>query len=337
VAVNNNAAALILILRHFCEVGKRRSRAGDATPKNQVILSRGELLQIGGGFRIPEILESSGACLREVGTTNQTILADYTRAIGPGTALILKVHRSNFFMGGFVASPAVEEIAALAHKRKVPLAEDLGSGAAIRTETIAGLAHEPTPAESIRRGVELVCFSGDKLLGGPQAGVIAGKAKLVNAIKRDPFFRALRCSKLILAGLEATVEAYLCGGGQILGDGIPVLEMLRAPEAELRERAARIVSALGGLALQATVGRGRGQIGGGAMPTSTIDSVTVDLTPDVSGAQELASRLRRQAPPVIGYITHGKLKLDMRTIFPHQDADIVSAIRAAASARAVES
>lgn len=343
VAVNNNAAAVILILRHFC--GERapeerrkpsaRKQSASAARRNEVIISRGELIQIGGGFRIPEILESSGARLREVGTTNHTTGGDYARAVGPNTALILKVHRSNFFMGGFVESPALEEIAALARKKRVPFVEDLGSGAAIGTETIAGLEHEPTPAESIHRGVDLVCFSGDKLLGGPQAGVIAGKGRLLNAIKRDPFFRALRCGKLILGGLEATVETYLCGG-DVSGAGLPVIEMLRVPCDEFRVRAATIVSALlstpGGLPLRAEVGRGRAQIGGGAMPTSAIDSVTVDLAHSALGAQELAARLRRHTTPVIGYISHGKLKLDMRTIFPWQDADVIAAIRAAASA-----
>lgn len=334
--VNNNAAALILILRHFCEAGvateKRRPRAGraeTAVKMNEVIISRGELVQIGGGFRIPDILESSGARLREVGTTNQTTLGDYARAIGRSTALILKVHRSNFFMGGFVDSPSTEEIAALASKKHIAFAEDLGSGAAINTEEVAGPEHEPTPAETIRRGVDLVCFSGDKLLGGPQAGVIAGKPRLVAAIKRDPFFRALRCSKLILAGLEATVETYLRGGGKIRGAGIPVLEMLRTPREELHSRAAKMASDLAGLRIEVTMGHGRAQIGGGTMPTAAIDSVTVDLTSGAIDVQEIAARLRRHAIPVIGYISRGKFKLDLRTIFPRQDAEVVSAIRAA--------
>jgi L-seryl-tRNA(Ser) seleniumtransferase len=339
--VNNNAAALILTLRHFCEAAlpaeKRRRPSHRAQPvvqMNEVIISRGELIQIGGGFRIPDILESSGARLREVGTTNQTTLGDYARAIGRSTALILKVHRSNFFMGGFVDSPSTEEIAALARKKRVAFAEDLGSGAAINTEEVAGLEHEPMPMEAIRRGVDLVCFSGDKLLGGPQAGVIAGKAKLVAAIKRDPFFRALRCSKLILSGLEATVESYLREGDEIRGAGIPVLGMLRTPHEELRARAGKIVSELAELPIRVTAGQGRAQIGGGSMPTSAIDSVTIDLTPgDLAsgaiGVQEIAARLRRHATPVIGYISRGKLKLDLRTIFPRQDAEVVSAIRAA--------
>ncbi len=188
--------------------GGRRASAIRAR-KNEVIISRGELIQIGGGFRIPDILETSGARLREVGTTNKTSLRDYARAISRETALILKVHRSNFFMDGFVESAPAEEIAALARKKRVPFVEDLGSGAMIETQTVAGLEHEPTPAEVIGRGVDLVCFSGDKLLGGPQAGIIAGKAKLIAALKRDPFFRALRCDKLILSALEATADIYM--------------------------------------------------------------------------------------------------------------------------------
>jgi len=203
--VNNNAAALVLILRHFTSAQRK-----------EVVISRGELVQIGGGFRIPDILEASGATLREVGTTNKTSLSDYARVIGKQTALLLKVHRSNFFMGGFVDSPAPEALAALAKKKHVPFVEDLGSGAVMETQQVAGLEHEPTPAEVLRRGVNLVCFSGDKLLGGPQAGIIAGGAQLVAALKRDQFFRALRCDKLIFAALEATVSRYCATVGSVL-------------------------------------------------------------------------------------------------------------------------
>jgi L-seryl-tRNA(Ser) seleniumtransferase len=198
--VNNNAAALVLILDHFC-----RAEA------LEVVISRGELLQIGGGFRIPELLESRGARLREVGTTNQTAVADYARAIGRKTALILKVHRSNFFMEGFVESPSTADLAALARRKRVPFVEDLGSGAIIQTETAEGAEHEPTPAEVIQQGVDLVCFSGDKLFGGPQAGIIVGRRKMIDALKREPLFRALRCDKLILSALESTVDTYLRG------------------------------------------------------------------------------------------------------------------------------
>lgn len=321
--VNNNAAALVLILRHFCGTGSGAA-AKSAPRKNEVIISRGELVQIGGGFRIPDILETSGARLREVGTTNKTVLRDYSRAISRDTALILKVHRSNFFMGGFVESPAPEEIGVLARSKKVPFVEDLGSGAMIETEKMAGLEHEPTPAEVIRRGVDLVCFSGDKLLGGPQAGIIAGKAKLIEALKRDPFFRALRCDKLILAALEATAEAYLCGE-----PNLPVLRMLRMTDLELRARAQTLCDSLAGLPLRATIGAGQAQIGGGTLPRSVIESVTLDLAHNSLPPQELAARLRDQPLPVIGYVAHGAVKLDLRTIFRDQDAALLAAIRAA--------
>src|SRR5438128_5765434 len=211
--VNNCAAALVLITRHFARQkldGFKPSSLRRSKP--EVIISRGELVQIGGGFRIGEILEASSAQVREVGATNKTRLEDYRRAIRKETALILKVHRSNFFMSGFVESPSSEEISALAHRRKLPFVEDLGSGAITATEKVAGLEHEPTASEVLKRGVDLVCFSGDKLLGGPQAGIIAGQAKLVARLRREPFFRALRCDKLILAVLQTTADLYLRGG-----------------------------------------------------------------------------------------------------------------------------
>jgi L-seryl-tRNA(Ser) seleniumtransferase len=318
--VNNNAAALVLILRHFCESADARS----ARPKNEVVISRGELIQIGGGFRIPDILETSGARLREVGTTNKTTVRDYARAIGRETALILKVHRSNFFMDGFVESATAEEIAALARSKRVPFVEDLGSGAMIETQTTSGLEHEPTPAEVIRRGVDLVCFSGDKLLGGPQAGIVAGKAKWIDALKRDPFFRALRCDKLVLSALEATADIYMRGQQQI-----PVLEMLHATPDELRHRAEDIRAALDGLPVRAKIGTAQAQIGGGTMPRSAIASVTLNLVHPSIPPQEFAARLRDQPLPVIGYVARGIVKLDLRTIFRRQDAELIAAIRAA--------
>jgi L-seryl-tRNA(Ser) seleniumtransferase len=310
--VNNNAAALVLILRHFCRAGV-----------SDVVISRGELVQIGGGFRIPDVLESSGARLREVGTTNHTSLNDYARAITRQTALILKVHRSNFFMDGFVESPPTESIMALAKRKRIPFVEDLGSGAMIETQSVAGLEHEPTPADVIRSGVDLVCFSGDKLLGGPQAGIIAGQKTLIGALKREPFFRALRCDKLILSALEATVDAYLRGGS-----GIPVLEMMHATNDDLRGRAERIIAALDGLLLAARVGAGKAKIGGGTLPRSEMPSITLDLTHRTLKPQELAHRLRLRPIPVIGYVARGALKLDLRTIFPRQDQDVIDAVRA---------
>jgi L-seryl-tRNA(Ser) seleniumtransferase len=320
--VNNNAASLVLILRHLCGSGK-----------SEVVISRGELVQIGGGFRIPDVLESSGAALREIGTTNQTSLNDYARAITRETALILKVHRSNFFMDGFVDSPPAEEIAALARRRRVPFVEDLGSGAMIATETMANLEHEPTPGEVLRRGVDLVCFSGDKLLGGPQAGLIAGKRKLVAGLKREPLFRALRCDKLILSALEATVDAYLRGGADGPTGAVPVLSMMTVTNDSLRLRAERIIAGLGRLPLRARVGSGTAQVGGGTLPRSAVSSVTLDLAHDALGPQELARRLRESPTPVIGYVARGTFKLDLRTVFPQQDDDLIAALRAAASSR----
>src|SRR4029077_2537769 len=195
--VNNCAAALLLIVQHFTrKAGRPRpqlARRGEVAL--EVVISRGELVQIGGGFRISEILEASGAKLREVGATNKTTLEDYARAVGPETAMILKVHRSNFFMSGFVESPSSNQISALAKKHRIPFVEDLGSGAMIATESLGITEHEPTPGDVLKAGADLVCFSGDKLFGGPQAGIIAGRKRFVTALKREPLFRALRCDK----------------------------------------------------------------------------------------------------------------------------------------------
>jgi L-seryl-tRNA(Ser) seleniumtransferase len=238
--------------------------------------------------------------------------------------MILKVHRSNFFMGGFVESPNTEALTKLARSKRIPVVEDLGSGAIVATEKLAGIEHEPTPAETLKRGVDLVCFSGDKLLGGPQAGVIAGKARHVAALKREPFFRALRCDKLILAALDTTVDLYLSGDAE----SIPVLAMMRLPNEQLRERAQRIVEGLEELLVE--IGSGKAEIGGGSLPRSTIPSITIDLLGDDLPA--LATRLRRGTPPVIGYIAGGRFKVDLRTIFPHQDEQLVRALATAARA-----
>jgi L-seryl-tRNA(Ser) seleniumtransferase len=313
--VNNCAAALVLALRHFTR------------KKPEVIISRGELIQIGGGFRIPEILEAGGARLREIGTTNKTTLADYEQAIGADTAMILKVHRSNFYLGGFTESAETKEIAALARKRRIPFIEDLGSGAIEPTEKHAPLAHEPTPAEVLKRGVDLVMFSGDKLLGGPQAGILAGRTKHIAALKRDPFFRALRCDKLILAALQTTADLYLAGAHE----EVPMLAMLRIPNDELRARAEKLVAALAGLPLAVSIGKGKAQVGGGTLPQSEIPSVTLDIVPGKIALADFAARLRRGRPPIIGYIADKRFKLDLRTIFPRHDEKLADAIRSAAS------
>jgi len=311
--VNNNAAALVLILEYFCQ-----------SEASEVVISRGELLQIGGGFRIPEILEARGARLREVGTTNQTTVNDYAKAINRNTALVLKVHRSNFFMDGFVDSPSTEDLAALAKKKHVPFVEDLGSGAIVQTQTIDGIEHEPTPSEVVKRGVDLVCFSGDKLFGGPQAGIIVGRKKMVDGLKREPLFRAMRCDKLILSALESTVDAYLRGDTRI-----PVLEMMHVSNDDLRARAERIVAALEGQPLRLRVTAGRAQIGGGTLPRSVLPSVTIEISHPTVGAQVLAARLREQPERVVAYVGRGSLKLDLRTVFPHQDAALIRALLAA--------
>lgn len=228
-------------------------------------------------------------------------------------------------MGGFVESPSTEEISGLARKARLPFIEDLGSGAVVATEKIAGLEHEPTPAEVLRRGVDLVTFSGDKLFGGPQAGIIAGKGKLVADLKREPFFRALRCDKLILTVLQETVDLYLRGGES--GKFIPILEMLDVAVGDLQKRATQIVEALGDLPMMASVGRGEGQIGGGTLPRSKVESATVDLLPKDCSLAELAARLRAATPPVIGYVSGGRLKLDLRTVLSRQDEELISAVR----------
>jgi len=315
--VNNCAAALVLIVRHFTQ------------KKTEVIISRGELVQIGGGFRIGEILGSSGAKLREVGATNKTTLSDYARAIGKETALILKVHRSNFFMSGFVESPSTADIAALARKHRLPFVEDLGSGATVATEQIGLHHHEPTPAESLHAGAKLVCFSGDKLFGGPQAGIIAGKKRLITALKNEPLFRALRCDKLVFAALQTTVDLHL---NQVTSE-IPSLALLQIPKDELRARAAVMVTRLQGLPLKILIGTGTAKAGGGTLPKSIVPSITIDFLPENCSVQDFARAMRNSRPPVIGYIGDRRFKLDLRTIFSHQDDLVVDAIRTAATAQ----
>src|SRR5437899_1134027 len=313
--VNNCAAALVLIVRHFTRT------------KTDVVISRGELVQIGGGFRIGEIIEATGAKLREVGATNKTTVNDYARGIGPNTAMILKVHRSNFFMSGFVQSPSPEEISALAQKKRIPFIEDLGSGAVVATEELGIAEHEPTPAEALKSSVDLVCFSGDKLFGGPQAGIIAGKERLIVALKREPLFRALRCDKLSLAALQATVDLHL---NQRTGE-IPTLALLQISGDQLRTRAAAVCARLQGLPLKTAIGRGSAKAGGGALPKSTMSSVTIDIVPRNCSLPDFAVRLRNSTPPLIGYIANDRFKLDLRTIFPQQDGLVVEAIRAASA------
>lgn len=311
--VNNCAAALVLIVHHF------------ARTKRDVVISRGEMVQIGGGFRIGEIIEAAGAKVRDVGATNKTTLSDYAKAIGRNTALILKVHRSNFFMSGFVESPSSTVLAALARKKRIPFVEDLGSGAIFATERLGLAEHEPTPAEALKDGAGLVCFSGDKLFGGPQAGIIAGKKRFVAALKREPLFRALRCDKLVFAALQATVDLHL---DQSTG-GIPAIALLQVSQDQLRARSAAIVGRLEGVPARIAMGCGTVKVGGGTLPKSTMSSVTIDVVPKNCSLADFAARLRASNPPVVGYIANARFKLDLRTIFPQQDDAVVEAVRAA--------
>jgi L-seryl-tRNA(Ser) seleniumtransferase len=314
--VNNCAAALVIILRLFTA----------ATGKKEVLISRGELIEIGGGFRVPEIMEASGATLREVGATNKTSLEDYARAIGPDTAMLLKVHRSNFYMEGFVDAPTTEEMAALSREYGLPLVEDLGSGAIAHTNELAPIEHEPTPTETLKRGVDLVCFSGDKIFGGPQSGIIAGRADLIADLKKEPFFRALRCDKMVLSVLEETAQTYLEASKGNAVAALPLLQMLSLDNSTLSERVEAVGQSIKELPITWNIGTGNAQVGGGTMPKAVIPSVTLDVKPTNMPVDLLAKRLRTGAKPVIGYVTGDVFKVDFRTVFPQQDALIARAL-----------
>lgn len=317
-AVNNCAAALVLTLRTLV-----------AESKNEVIVSRSELVEIGGGFRIPEILETSGAKLVEVGATNKTHLHDYEKAITPQTALILKVHRSNFYIDGFIGEPEIPEIAKLAHDHGLPLVEDLGSGAMMNTDELAPIEHEPTPQECLRRGIDLVIFSGDKLLGGPQSGIIGGRADLVAEIKKEPFFRAVRCDKLILTTLQESIDQYLETKADPTQADVPVLKFLRTEVDELRQRAEKITSALSTENTEITIEETTARPGGGTMPRSEFPSIAIKLVPKNQSVPKLAKKLRLGSPAVVGYTTDDALLLDLRTVFPETDSGIQSALESA--------
>lgn len=306
--VNNCAAALVLMLKEFASI------------KPEVLISRGELVQIGGGFRVPDILETSGAKLREVGTTNKTSLTDYEQAIGPETGMILKVHRSNFSMDGFVDAPSTRELANLAEKHDVPFCEDLGSGAILPLEQLADVEHEPTPAETLQQGCQLVCVSGDKLLGGPQAGIIAGNRNMVDRVKKNQFFRALRCDKLILSALQTTVDHYLDPEPE---NHIPTPGMISLDNDMLTERAQSIINQV---SANVTIGSGISKIGGGTTPSAVIDSVTLDIRTKDIPLKALSDAFRNHSIPIIGYVANDAFKIDLRTVFVDQDAVLVTAI-----------
>jgi L-seryl-tRNA(Ser) seleniumtransferase len=295
--VNNNAAAVMLALAALAE-------------GRDVLVSRGELIEIGDGFRIPDVLARSGARLREVGTTNRTRAADYEGAIEPETALLLRVHQSNFRVVGFTEQPTVDELAAVAGRHHLPLVDDLGSGVLVH------LDGEPSAKESLAAGADLVCFSGDKLLGGPQAGIVVGRTELVERLRRHPLQRALRADKLTLAALEGTLGLYL-DRERALRE-IPVLRMLTEPPDAVRVRAERLASAVGG-EVEQTVGR----VGGGALPLAELPSFACAVE------QELAGALRSGEPPVVGVLRDGRLLLDCRTLTDAEADEVAAAVRAA--------
>jgi len=312
--VNNNAAALVLVLNTLA-LGR------------EVIISRGELVEIGGSFRVPEIMARSGARMCEVGSTNRTGTNDYRVAIGPETAMILKVHPSNFRIEGFTAESSIAELDAVAHAHDVLLVHDLGSGLLVESQRL-GLPPQPTPMDSLRDGADVITMSGDKLLGGPQAGIVLGRHELIERMRRNPLCRALRVDRMTLAALEATLALYLDPDRACLQ--IPTLRMLASPLHELSERADRIALALRETGVDAAVIDGSSAVGGGAFPTLELPTRLVAITPADGSPERLEQRLRAADPPVIARIAEGRVLLDPRTIRDDEEAFVAAALRGTA-------
>jgi len=302
IALNNNAAAIYLALHELAAGG-------------EVIVSRGELIEIGDGFRIPEIMQRSGALLREVGTTNRTHIDDYRAAIGERTRLLLRVHPSNFRIQGFTARPELRELVALGHERGIPVYEDLGSGCVVDLRAFG--IEEPLVADSLREGVDLVSFSGDKLLGGPQAGILAGNAQIVARLRRNPMFRALRLDKMIYQALEATLRNLLLERW----DALPALAIIRQTADHVRARAEALIQRAH---LRAELRQGDSMIGGGSTPEQPIPTWLMVMTcADVIGSER---RLREHQPPVIVRIENDRLVVDLRTVFPDEEDALAAAL-----------
>jgi len=304
IAVNNNAAAIFLALQELAADG-------------EVVVSRGELIEIGDGFRIPEIMARSGATIREVGATNRTHIDDYREAINPRTRLLLRVHPSNFRMSGFTARVELRDLTALGRERGVPVFEDLGSGCLVDLRPFG--IDEPLVSESLQAGADLVSFSGDKLLGGSQAGILAGKPELVGRLRRNPLFRALRLDKLIYQSLENTLRNILLERW----DAVPALAMIRQTAAEIRVRAERLVACLPGL--RAEIVLGNSVIGGGATPEQSIPTWLIAIEhADLAAAE---ARLRAGDPPVVARIENDRLVIDLRTVSLLEEAELIEALR----------
>lgn len=310
--VNNNAGAVLLILSALA-----RGR--------EVIISRSQLVEIGGGFRIPDVMRQSGAILVEVGTTNRTYLRDYEEAITENTALILRAHRSNFRLTGFIHDVPLPELADLAHRHGLYLMDDLGSGALLDTSRY-GLSHEPMVQESLAAGADVVCFSGDKLLGGPQAGIIVGKKEIIERLKKFPLTRALRVDKITLAGLQATLLHYLKGEAE---QKIPVWRMISADPAELKRRAQRWARRLRQAGIRAQVIEGRSAIGGGSLPGETLPTWLLAL--QLPSPDTIARALRSYNPPIVARIEEDLLLFDPRTVFPEEEETLLRGIEAVIS------
>jgi L-seryl-tRNA(Ser) seleniumtransferase len=308
IVVNNNAAAVLLALNTLAENG-------------EVIVSRGELVEIGGSFRIPDVMSKSNAILREVGTTNRTRIADYEKAINEQTRLLLRVHRSNFQITGFTEQPQLEELVSLARQRNIPLLEDLGSGALFDLRSV-GVNGEPSILDSLRQDVDVVAYSGDKLLGGPQAGMLSGRSDLIARMRSNSLFRALRVDKLTYAALEATLLAYVKGDH----DAIPALRVMRLSKEEIGTRAQALAGKIKSSWLSIEVLDGESVIGGGAAPSAILPTELLAMTFEGRSADELSARLRASDPPVIARVEEGRVLLDLRTVFPEQDEALVQAI-----------
>jgi L-seryl-tRNA(Ser) seleniumtransferase len=303
IVVNNNAAAVLLALNSLAEGG-------------EVIVSRGELVEIGGSFRIPDVMSKSNATLREVGTTNRTRVGDYEQAINDRTKLLLRVHRSNFEITGFTEQPALAELVALARRRNIPLMEDLGSGALFDLRSV-GVNGEPGVLDSLHSGVDVVAYSGDKLLGGPQSGLISGRADLIARMRSNSLFRALRVDKLTYAALEATLLAYVKRDH----DSVPVLRMMRLSKDEITRRAEVVVAevAQAKSKLRLELVDGESLIGGGSAPSAVLATRLIALTHSGLSADDLNTRLRQCSLPIIARVEDGRVLLDLRTVFPEQD------------------
>lgn len=304
--VNNNAAALFLVLSALC--------AG-----REVVISRGQAVEIGGGFRIPDVMRQSGATLVEVGTTNRTYLRDYAEATTEATAAYLRVHASNFRVVGFTASVEVRDLARLARERGVLALDDLGSGALLDT-TQFGLAAEPRVQDSIAAGADLVLFSGDKLLGGPQAGIVAGRRELVDRLRRHPLSRALRLDKVTIAALNATLLHYVRGDAT---SEIPVWRMIATPATDIERRAEALVASVGA----GEVVPGRSMVGGGSLPEESLPTTLVALRAPAVDPMRAAAALRGRSRPVVGRVERDALVLDLRTVDPADDAEVGAAVR----------